>query len=127
MAPAALDAVDRPAPPAAPVLPRSVVQLPERDAVAAIRAGNPDPVVTPGTSAHLSSANMGTQQFYSPVFPQYQPYYMQGAPYTYQQYTSAYTPPGGPTYTGVLPITVQRYYQQLPPYPSRTPAGVSPP
>jgi tetratricopeptide (TPR) repeat protein len=108
------------APPAAPVLPPpNGVQVPERAAAAAIVAADPDPALTPPTAAQRDTANLGTRQFYSYVYPIYQPYYVQGAPYTYQQYTTTYTVPGVTTnsVTSTPPVTVQRYLQQLPAYP----------
>ena len=101
----------------APVLPRSLVQVPERTAAAAIVASDPDAAVSRPSAAQSDTANYGTQQFYSSQYSTYQPYYAQGVPYTYQQYNSRYYPSGVADSPGTVPITAQRYYQQLPPYP----------
>ena len=97
-------------PPAAPVLPRSLVQVPDRTAAAAIVAADPDAAITPAPRAELDSANYGTRQFYSSRYSTYQPYYAQGSPYTYQQYSSsyAYGPSGVVNSPGTLPITAQQ-------------------
>ncbi len=114
-------------PPVAPVLPRNMVQVPERAAAAAIVASDPDPAVSQPSAVQRDTANYGTQQFYSSQYSTYQPYYWQGVPYTYQQYNSRYYPSGVASDPGAPPITAQRYYQQLPPYPRRPTGAIYPP
>jgi hypothetical protein len=109
----ATNPADRGVPPAAPVLPQSLVRVPDRVVAGQILASDPDAAVTPASRAELDSANYGTRQFYSARYSTYyQPYYTQGVPYTYQQYNSAYYPAGAVSTPGTLPITAQRYYQQ---------------
>jgi hypothetical protein len=116
----AVAAVTTPAP-ASPVAPAAAVVAPEpgseaaeRAAAAAIVAADPSPAITPPTAVQRATANYGTRQFYSSVYPNYHPYYFLGAPYTYSQYTSnVYFPAATPTTAVPLPITAQRYYQGL--------------
>jgi hypothetical protein len=91
---------------------------PGRTAAAAIVAADRDPAIEPAPRAQADAANYGARQFFSSSIPPYQPYYVEGVPYTYQQCTSAYYPAGvvNPT---TPPITAQRYYQPTPPPPPR--------
>jgi hypothetical protein len=98
-----------PTSPAAGALPDNVRTNPGRAAAAAIVAADRDPVIEPAPRAQADTANYGARQFFSSSIPPYQPYYVEGVPFTYQQYTSSYYP-ANLNNTPTPPITAQRYY-----------------